>query len=85
MEKEDAIKIMHHLADKLEDSLAIEDLVSPFAEFMAHVQPGLSEEDFAFLATVGAMIYRRGSEHYDSGLETALLMDRLRAVKLNNC
>jgi hypothetical protein len=78
MEKEDAIKIMHHLASRIEDGLAIEDLVSPFAEFMAHMEPGLSETDFAFLATVGAVIYRKGANHYDSGMETSILMERLR-------
>ena len=78
MEKEDAIKIMHHLAGKLDSGLAIEDLVSPFAEFMAHIQPGLSEEDFAFLATVGAVIYRKGANHYDSGIQTGILLERLR-------
>jgi hypothetical protein len=78
MNKEDAIAIMHHLAGKLEDVLAVEDLVSAFAEFMAHIQPEVSEEDFAFLATVGATIYLKGAREYDSGVQTGLLMERLR-------
>ncbi|WP_019139779.1 hypothetical protein [Noviherbaspirillum massiliense] len=78
MKKEDAIEIMHHLAAKLEDVLAVEDLVSAFAEFMVHIQSEVSEEDFAFLATVGAMIYQKGARHYDSGVQTDLLLERLR-------
>lgn len=78
MEKKDAIEIMHHLAGKLENVLAVEDLVSPFAEFMAHIESGVSEEDFAFLATVGALIYLKGSRQYDSSVQTGLLLERLR-------
>ena len=82
MEKEEAIDIMAHLAGRLDQSpaLELEDMVSPFAEFLAHIQPQLGERDFAFLATVGAMIYRRGFRQYDSGLETELLMQKLQAT-----
>jgi hypothetical protein len=78
MEKEDAIEVMSHLAGKLEDVLAIEDVVSAFAEFLAHIRSSISEEDFAFLATIGAMIYLKGSRVYDSSVATDLLMKRLR-------
>lgn len=78
MKKEDAIEIMHHLAGKLENVLAIEDLVSAFAEFMAHIEPNVTEEDFAFLATVGAAIYLKGSRQYNSCVQADLLMERLR-------
>ncbi len=78
MEKEDAIEVMSHLAARLENSLAIEDLVSPYAEFLAHIKSSLTEEDFAFLATIGAMIYKKGFREYDSGIQTALLMAKLR-------
>jgi hypothetical protein len=78
MKKDDAIAIMHHLAGKLENALTVEDLVSPFAEFMAHIQPDVSEEDFAFLATVGAMIYLKGSRHYDSSVQTNILLEKIR-------
>jgi hypothetical protein len=78
MEKEDAIEVMSHLAGKLEDVLAIEDVVSAFAEFLAHIRSSISEEDFAFLATIGAMIYLKGSHVYDSSVATDLLMKRLR-------
>ena len=80
MEKDDAIVIMSKLASKLDDVLVMEELVSAFAEFLAHIKPSVSEQDFAFLATVGAMIYRKGGRHYDSSLETDLLMARLRAI-----
>lgn len=80
MEKDDAILIMRKLASKLEDVLSMEDLVSAFAEFLVHIKPSVSEQDFAFLATVGAMIYRKGSRQYDSSLETDLLMTRLRTI-----
>lgn len=80
MEKDDAIIIMSKLAAKLDDVLEMEDLVSAFAEFLVHIRPTVSEQDFAFLATVGAMIYRKGSRRYDSSLETDLLMARLRAI-----
>lgn len=78
MEKEDAIAVMSHLADKLEDVLAIEDVVSAFAEFLAHIRSSVSEEDFAFLATIGAMIYLKGCRQYDAIVQTDLLMARLR-------
>jgi hypothetical protein len=78
MRKEDAIEIMHHLAGKLESVLAVEDLVAPYAEFMAHIESGVSEEDFAFLATVGAMIYLKGGRQYDSSVQADLLMEKLR-------
>ena len=80
MEKDDAIVIMSKLASKLEDVLAMEDLVSAFAEFLVHIRPTVSEQDFAFLATVGAMIYRKGGRQYDSSLETVQLMTRLRSI-----
>ena len=80
MEKDDAIVIMSGLASKLEDVLAMEDLVSAFAEFLAHIRPTVSEQDFAFLATVGAMIYRKGGRQYDSSIETDQLMAQLRSV-----
>jgi hypothetical protein len=79
MEKEDAIAVMSHLAGKLEDVLAIEDVVSPYAEFLAHIRSSISEEDFAFLATIGAMIYLKGFREYDSCLKTDLLMEKLRS------
>jgi hypothetical protein len=81
MEKEEAIEMMSHLAGKLEDVLAIEDVVSAFAEFLAHIRSSISEEDFAFLATIGAMIYQKGSREYDSSVQTDLLMKRLRREK----
>ncbi|MDF3036155.1 MAG: hypothetical protein K0S28_1429 [Paucimonas sp.] len=78
MEIEDAIAVMSHLADKLEHTLAIEDLVSAYAEFLAHIRGQISEQDFAFLATIGAMIYLKGGREYDSSVQTDLLMKRLR-------
>jgi len=78
MEKEDAIAIMHQLSRKLENVVALEDMVSPFAEFMAHVQPKVSEEDFAFLGAIGAMIYLKGSTQYNSSIEVDLLLKKLR-------
>jgi hypothetical protein len=80
MDRDDAIIIMSKLSERLDDVLVMEDLVSAFAEFLAHIRPNVSEQDFAFLATVGAMIYRKGSRNYDSGLETDLLMTRLRSI-----
>jgi len=80
MNKDDAIVIMSKLACKLEDVLAMEDLVSAFAEFLVHIRPDVSEQDFAFLATVGAMIYHKGGKQYDSSLETDQLMSRLRSI-----
>ncbi|MGB6054875.1 MAG: hypothetical protein WBG17_06505 [Burkholderiaceae bacterium] len=81
MEKEDAVGIMAHLAGRLDQAptLELEDMVSAFAEFLAHIQPQLGERDFAFLATIGAMIYRKGFRQYDSSLETDLLMQKLQA------
>jgi hypothetical protein len=78
MRKEDAIEIMHHLASKLENVLSVEDLVSAFAEFLVHIQPEITEEDFAFLATVGAMIYLKGGPQYDSSMQAAELIEKLR-------
>jgi hypothetical protein len=78
MEKEDAIAVMRHLATKLENVLAIEDVVSAFAEFLVHIRSSVSEEDFAFLATIGAMIYLKGRHEYDSCMEADRLMARLR-------
>lgn len=78
MKKEDAIEIMHHLAGKLENVLAVEDVVSAFAEFMAHIHSTVSEEDFAFLATVGALIYMKGGPQYDSSVQTNLLLEKIR-------
>jgi len=78
MEKEDAIAVMSHLAGKLDNVLAIEDVVSPFAEFLAHIRSRVSEEDFAFLATIGAMIYRKGFREYNSCVQTHLLIEKLR-------
>ena len=78
MDKEDAIGVMSHLAVKLGDSVAIEDMVSAYAEFLAHIKSSMTEEDFAFLATIGAMIYQKGFREYDSGVQTDLLMTRLR-------
>ncbi len=78
METEDAIVIMRHLSDRLDNVLALEDLVSPFAEFMAHMQPKVSEEEFAFLGTIGAIIYQRGSGKYHSSVQAELLMQKLR-------
>lgn len=80
MEKFDGIIIMSKLASKLEDVLVMEDLVAAFAEFLEHIRPNVSEQDFAFLATVGAMIYRNGARQYDSSLETDVLMKRLRSA-----
>jgi NH3-dependent NAD+ synthetase len=78
MDKEDAIEVMSHLAVKLADSVAIEDMVSAYAEFLAHINTSVTEEDFAFLATIGAMIYQKGFREYDSGVQTNQLMARLR-------
>ncbi len=80
MDKDDAIDIMSRLASKLDDVLAMEDLVSAFAEFLVHIRPTLSEQDFAFLVTVGATIYRKGGKQYDSSIETDQLMARLRGI-----
>lgn len=77
MEKEEAIVLMHHLSDRLDNVLALEDLVSPFAEFMAHMQPKVSEEEFAFLGTVGAIIYQKGSSQYHASLQANSLMQKL--------
>lgn len=78
MEKEDAIAMMSHLAGKLEDVMAIEDVVSAFAEFLAHINSSVSEEDFAFLAAIGAMIYQKGCHEYNSSVQTNRLLTRLR-------
>ena len=78
MDREDALEIMSHLANKLEDVLEVEDLVSAFAEFMAHIKPNVSEEDFAFLATIGAMICQKGHRKYDSCMQTDFLLERVR-------
>lgn len=78
MEKDDAIAIMHQLSQRLENVVALEDMVSPFAEFMVHMQPKVSEEDFAFLGAIGAMIYLKGSTRYNSSLEVDSLLQRLR-------
>jgi hypothetical protein len=78
MKKDEAIAIMHHLATKLEDVVAVEDLVAPYAEFMAHIQADLTEEVFAFLATVGAAIYMKGSRQYDSSVQAELLLEKVR-------
>jgi hypothetical protein len=78
MEKDDAIAVMSHLADKLENVLAIEDVVSAFAEFLAHIRTSVSEEDFAFLATIGAMIYLKGCHEYDACVEANQLIERIR-------
>ena len=55
-------------------------MVSAYAEFLAHIKSSVTEEDFAFLATIGAMIYQKGFREYDSGVQTDLLMARLRQV-----
>jgi hypothetical protein len=78
MDKEDAIEVMSHLAFKLASSVAIEDMVAAYAEFLAHIRSSVTEEDFAFLATIGAMIYRKGFREYDSCVQTDQLMARLR-------
>ncbi len=80
MEKEDAVAIMRQLSLRLEHVVSLEDMVSPFAEFMVHMRPRLSEEDFAFLGTVGAMIYLSGSEKYNSCIEADSLMEKLRST-----
>jgi|GEM_PF-606797 len=81
MEQEEAIQIMAHLAGRLDraPAMELEDMVAAYAEFLAHIQPQLGERDFAFLATVGAMIYRKGFRQYDSGIKTDLLMQKLLA------
>jgi hypothetical protein len=78
MEKEDAIAMMHHISDQIDDVVGVEDMVAPFAEFLAHIRSEVSESDFAFLATIGAMIYRKGFHVYDSSMQTDMLMQRLR-------
>lgn len=78
MEIEDAITIMQQLSRKLENVVALEDMVSPFAEFLVHMQPQLSEEDFAFLGTIGAMIYLEGARTYNSSVQANLVMQKLR-------
>lgn len=83
MEKQDAISIMRHLAFKLEDVISLDDMVSPFAEFLAHIQPSVSDKDFAFLSTVGAMIYLKGARQYDSGVEAEELMRKLLETSRN--
>lgn len=80
MEKEDAVTIMRQLSMRLENVVSIEDMVSPFAEFMVHMQPKVSEEDFAFLGAIGAMIYLSGSEKYHSCVEVDSLMNKLRST-----
>ncbi len=80
MEKEEAITVMRHLAVKLEDVMGIEDVVDAFAEFLVHIEACVSEEDFAFLATVGAMIYLKGWREYDACLEANALFERLRVA-----
>ena len=77
MEKEDAIVLMRQLSDRLNTVWVLEDLVSPFAEFMAHMEPKISEEEFAFLGTVGAMIYQRGSSQYDATVQADCLLRKL--------
>ena len=77
MEKEDAITLMRQLSDRLNHTWALEDLVSPFAEFMAHMESKVSEEEFAVLGTVGAMIYQRGASRYDATLQAELLLRKL--------
>jgi hypothetical protein len=78
MNKEDAIAIMQQLSCKLKNVVALEDMVSPYAEFLAHMQPKISEEDFAFLGTIGAMIYLKGSSKYKAILVAEELIHRLR-------
>lgn len=80
MEKEDAIVIMRQLSLRLEHVVSMEDMVSPFAEFLAHIRPQVTEEDFAFLGTIGAMIYLNGSEKYNSCVEADSLMNKLRST-----
>jgi len=80
MDKDEAIEVMSHLAGKLQDSVVIEDMVSAYAEFLAHIKTTVTEEDFAFLATIGAMIYQKGFREYDSIVQTNQLMERLRQV-----
>jgi hypothetical protein len=80
MEKEDAVAIMRQLSTRLAHVVAMEDMVAPFAEFMAHMRPRLSEEEFAFLGTIGAMIYLSGSEKYHSCVEADALMNKLRSA-----
>ncbi|RJG03678.1 hypothetical protein [Noviherbaspirillum sedimenti] len=77
MEKEDAIVLMRQLSDRLTHTWALEDLVSPFAEFMAHMESRVSEEEFAFLGTIGAMIYQRGSSQYDASVQADQLLRKL--------
>jgi hypothetical protein len=79
MEKEEAIVLMRQLSDRLNHGWSLEDLVSPFAEFMAHMQPKVSEEEFAFLGTIGAMIYQRGSSQYDASVEADRLLRKLQS------
>lgn len=78
MDKEEAIAIMHQLSHKLKNVIALEDMVSPYAEFMAHMEPKVSEEDFAFLSTIGAMLYLKGSGKYNSIVQAELLMQKMR-------
>ena len=78
MDNAEALDIMRHMASKLEDVIQVEDLVHAFAEFMAQVEPCLSEADFAFIATLGGMIYRKGIDKYAASLETEHLLERLR-------
>jgi hypothetical protein len=80
MDKTDAIAIMHQLSCKLKNVVALEDLVSPYAEFLVHMQPKVSEEDFAFLGTIGAMIYLEGSDKYNSILEAEQLLEKVRST-----
>jgi predicted phosphohydrolase len=78
MEKEEAIAIMHQLSRKLEHIVALEDMVSPFAEFMVHMKPQVSEADFAFLGAIGAMIYLKGSHQYNSSIAAGRLLEKVR-------
>jgi hypothetical protein len=80
MDKEDAIAIMHQLSCKLKNVVAMEDLVSPYAEFLAHMQPKISEEDFAFLGTIGAMIYLEGSDKYNAIVAAEQLLHKVRGA-----
>lgn len=78
MEREEAVEIMRQLSVRLEPLISIEDMVAPFAEFMVHIEPHVKEEDFAFLSSVGAMIYLNGSDKYHSCVEADSLLSKLR-------
>jgi hypothetical protein len=44
------------------------------------MQPKISEEDFAFLGTIGAMIYLEGSDKYNAIIAAEQLLHKIRGA-----